>query len=186
MGAGATWPSCGMLRGTAGAATRPWWPGAVAGVAQGALAAQQGRGWPGSVGGSWAGAEPASLHIRSRAPLVAFILVRVISGSRESLPHSLVLVLPGGQGAAVMPLPEMVTAVQDQAAQSWHRSPPWGVGYLMLLCCLHCPCGCCSVACVKRDGHQRWPGMICAQHGAGLCFPTGKHSKAPRTLQSWR
>lgn len=104
MGAGATWPSCRMLRGTAGAATRPRWPGAVAGLAQGALAAQQGRGWPGSVGGSWTGAEPAPLHVRSGAPLVAFILVRVISGSRESLPHGLVLVLPGGQGAAVMPL----------------------------------------------------------------------------------
>ena len=31
-----TWPSCGMLRGTAGAVTRPWWHGAVAGLAQGA------------------------------------------------------------------------------------------------------------------------------------------------------
>lgn len=189
MGAGATWPSCRMLRGTAGAATRPRWPGAVAGLAQGAPAAQQGRGWPGSVGGSWTGAEPAPLHVRSGAPLVAFILVRVISGSRESLPHGLVLVLPGGQGAAVMPLrlgqQRRSPPCRTRLRRAGTDPPPRGAGYLMLLCCVHCPCGCCSVTCVKRDRHQRWPGMICAQHGAGL-FPhrkTLQGTKDPAELE---
>lgn len=177
MGAGTTWPSCGMLRGTAGAVCHP------APVARGCgragprgPAAQQGRGWPGSVEGSRAGAEPAPLHIRSGAPLVAFVLVRVISGSRESLPHSVMLVFPGGQGAAVMPLRRGQQRQSPPCRTRLRRAgtdpPPRGVGYLMLLRCVHCPCGCCSVTCKKRRASE------VARHD--LCFPIGKRSKAPR------
>lgn len=140
------------------------------------LAAQQGRGWPGSVEGSQAGAEPAPLHVRSGAPLVAFVLVRVISGSRESLPHSVMLVFPGGQGAAVMPLRRGQQRQSPPCRSRLRRAgtdPPPGRGVpdaaalrplslRVLLCHL----------CKKRRASE------VARHD--LCFPIGKRSKAPR------